>query len=110
MLIDKPGIREIAFYENDGGVASTFADIEDLAQECRFSACSHTQETGCRVIEAVTNGELPQERPQSYHKMKRELDYLSERKHKSEDRVEKERRRDIALFAKAIKETKGQRE
>ena len=56
MLIDNPGIREIAFYENDGGMGSTFADIEYLAQECRFSDCSHISEHGCNVLRAVENG------------------------------------------------------
>ena len=106
MLIDNPGIREIAFYGNDGGVKNTYADIEHFAQECRFSDCSHMHKTGCRVIEAVANGELPQERLESYYKMKRELDYLTERQHKSADRVEKDRWRDVALKIKTINKTK----
>lgn len=106
MLIDNPGIREIAFSDNDGGIGNAFSDIEQLALGCRFSDCSHMHEVGCRVIEAAANGKLPQERLESYYKMKRELDYLSERQHKSSNRVEKERWRDVALFAKAMKKTK----
>ncbi len=106
MLIDNPGIREIAFHDNDGGIESSFSDIEHLAQGCRFSDCNHMHEVGCRVLEAVANGKFSQERLESYYKMKRELDYLSERQHKSADRVEKERWRDVALFAKAMKKTK----
>ena len=109
MLIDNPGIREIAFYDNDGGIESAFSDIEHLAQGCRFSDCNHMHKVGCRVIEAAANGELPQGRLESYYKMKRELDYLSERQHKSADRVEKERWRDVALSAKAMKKTKRKR-
>jgi ribosome biogenesis GTPase len=106
MLIDNPGIREIAFHENDGGVASAFADIEGLALECRFSDCTHSHELGCRVLEAAANGELPQKRLESYHKMKRELDYLAQRQHKSADRVEKERWKGIAMYAKELKKKK----
>jgi len=109
MLIDNPGIREIAFSGNDGGVESTYEDIESFAQGCRFSDCNHTHVTGCRVIEAATNGELSQERLESYHKMKRELDHRTERQNKSSDRVEKERWRDVALFSKAMKKKKKKR-
>ncbi|BCS88662.1 hypothetical protein PSDVSF_19040 [Pseudodesulfovibrio sediminis] len=80
-----------------------------LARECRFSDCTHTQECGCRVLEAVAGGELSQDRLESYHKMKRELAYLSERQHKSADRVEKERWRDVALFAREIKKYRKKR-
>jgi ribosome biogenesis GTPase len=106
MLIDNPGIREIAFHENEGGVESAFADIESLAQGCSFSNCSHMHEPGCRVLEAATNREIPPERLESYYKMKRELGYLSERQHKSADRVEKERWRDVALHIKKGKKIK----
>ncbi len=109
MLIDNPGIREIAFYDNDGGVESAFADIENLAKECRFSDCNHMHKFGCRVMEDVANGELSRERLESYYKMKRELDYLSERQRKSADRVEKERRKDIALLVKAMKKNKSKK-
>ena len=39
--------------------------------------------------------------------MKRELEYLTHRQHKSADRVEKERWKEIALKIKAIKKSKG---
>lgn len=109
MIIDNPGIREIAFHENGDGVDNVFADIELLAQECRFSDCTHTQERDCRVLEAVAEGKLSQDRLESYYKMKRELEYLSERRHKSADRVEKERWRDIALRGKAMKKNRKKR-
>ena len=103
MIIDNPGIREIAFWEADDGVASVFPDIEKLARECRFGDCGHEREPGCRVLEAVASGELAEGRLENYRKMKRELEYLIQRQHKSADRVEKERRKDIALQVKALK-------
>jgi ribosome biogenesis GTPase len=105
MMIDNPGIREIAFYDNDGGVESAFADIEQLAQGCRFPDCSHLHAYGCRVLEAVANGELSRERLESYYKMKRELDYLSDRQHNSADRVEKKRWKGVSMRVKAMKKT-----
>ena len=103
VMVDNPGIREIAFSESGDGISSSFADIEEYAAECRFSDCTHMHEPGCRVIQAVESGELPQERLNSYHKMQRELSYLEDRKHKSADRIEKERWKYVALKIKDLK-------
>jgi ribosome biogenesis GTPase len=103
MVIDNPGIREIAFWDVDKGIETTFPEIEKLRQGCRFTNCSHTHEPGCRVLEAVDEGELSRDRLENYRKMKRELTYLAQRQHKSADRVEKERWKDVALKIKALK-------
>jgi len=91
MVIDNPGIREIAFWEVGTGIEASFPEIETLSLECRFTACSHTHEPGCRVLGAVGEGEISMDRLENYRKMKRELEYLSRRRNKSADRVEKER-------------------
>lgn len=106
MIIDNPGIREVAFWDADKGVESAFPEIERLAADCRFSDCSHAHEPGCRVLQAVADGEIAQERLDSYHKMNRELTYLAERRHKSADRVEKERWKEVALKVKSLKKSK----
>ena len=103
MVIDNPGIREIAFWDDDGGIKVAFPEIEHFAGKCRFSNCGHTHEPGCRVLQAVTEGEISQNRLENYRKMKRELGYLSHRRHKSADRVEKERWKEVALKVKAMK-------
>lgn len=97
MLMDNPGIREIAFYEDGQGLENTFREIETLARRCRFADCYHQQEPGCAVLHAVETGDLKHARLVSYHKMKREMQYLSDRRTKSADRIEKERWQDIAL-------------
>ena len=102
MVIDNPGIREIAFWSDGTGAGAAFPEIEALAAECRFSDCSHTSEPGCRVLRAVKAGDITQARLESYNKMKRELDYLSQREHKSADRIEKERWKEVALKIKSI--------
>ena len=103
MVIDNPGVREIAFWDGDGGLELTFPEIERLALECRFSDCSHMHEPGCRVNQALIGGEITNERIESYHKMKREIMYLSDRQHKTSDRIEKERWKGVALKIKTIK-------
>ena len=107
MVIDNPGIREIAFWDGDGGIELAFPEIEKLALECRFSDCSHMREPGCRVNQALVEGEITNERIESYHKMKREMMYLSDRQHKTSDRVEKERWKAVALKIKADKKRWG---
>lgn len=103
MVIDNPGIREIAFWDDDGGIEVAFPEIESRARGCRFSDCSHMHEPGCQVLQAATDGEISPDRLESYRKMKRELTYLSQRQHKSADRVEKERWKAVASEIKAIK-------
>ena len=103
MVIDNPGIREIAFWEVDRGIEAAFPEIEKLGLGCRFANCSHTHEPGCRVLGAVDEGEISRGRLENYRKMKRELEYLSHRQHKSAERVEKERWKEVALKIKAMK-------
>lgn len=102
MIIDNPGIREISFWDIDQGVESTFPEIGTLGAECRFSDCTHTHEPGCRVLTAVQDGELTEARLENYRKMKRELEYISSRRNKSADRVEKERWKEVTMRIKAI--------
>ncbi|MCP4020982.1 MAG: ribosome small subunit-dependent GTPase A [Desulfobacteraceae bacterium] len=108
MVIDNPGIREIAFWDDEGGIENAFPEIENLARACRFSDCSHTNEPDCQVLFGVKNGEIRLDRLDSYHKMKRELMYLSQRQHKSADRVEKERWKEVSLKLKAMKKRRNQ--
>ncbi|WP_027359123.1 ribosome small subunit-dependent GTPase A [Desulforegula conservatrix] len=103
MLIDNPGIREIAFWEVDKGMGSAFPEIEAIGKECRFTNCSHTHEPGCMVLGAVEEGKISIDRLENFRKMKREMEYLSDRQHKSADRVEKERWKDITMQIKTIK-------
>ncbi|KIX15623.1 ribosome small subunit-dependent GTPase A [Dethiosulfatarculus sandiegensis] len=103
MVIDNPGIREIAFWDTQNGVRSAFPEIEALAGGCRFTDCTHTHEPGCRVLEAVADQKLGQDRLDAYHKMKREMDFLGQRQEKSADRLEKERWKEVSLKVRGIK-------
>ena len=106
LLMDNPGIREIAFSRTGDGLEATFADILELAQSCRFADCSHRSEPGCAVLHAVASGELPQERLDNYHKMQREMDYVQARSEKSADFVERERWKDVAMEIKRMNRRK----
>ncbi len=103
LLMDNPGIREIAFYDDGDGLDTTFADIQELAEACRFADCSHRHEPGCAVVDAVDRGDLQAARLESFHKMQREMEFISERRNKSADRIEKERWQDVSRLIKQIK-------
>lgn len=62
VLVDTPGIREVGIWTDTDAVAETFADIDELAEHCRFRDCAHRSEPGCAVLAAVADGSLPAER------------------------------------------------
>ncbi|MFF0482351.1 ribosome small subunit-dependent GTPase A [Streptomyces sp. NPDC004435] len=72
VLIDTPGLRGVGLWDAEAGVGQTFAEIEDLAAECRFHDCSHESEPGCAVLAALDDGSLPVRRLESYRKLVRE--------------------------------------
>lgn len=73
LVIDTPGMRELGLETAD--LTKSFADIDELAQQCRFRDCSHTHEAGCAVQTAITNGSLAAERLISYQKLQKEASY-----------------------------------
>ena len=77
-VIDTPGMR--AFALDDADVEDVFADIAALAQECRFSDCSHGSEPGCAVRRAVAEGRIPQKQLESYLRLKREAERRQKRR------------------------------
>jgi ribosome biogenesis GTPase / thiamine phosphate phosphatase len=72
IVIDTPGIRELQLWDS-GGLDEAFADVEELAAECRFNDCSHNTEPGCAVKAALGSGELSRERHAGWLKLQREL-------------------------------------
>ncbi|MGR5118501.1 ribosome small subunit-dependent GTPase A [Vibrio astriarenae] len=72
VLIDTPGMRELQLADCEQGVSETFADVESLASQCRFSDCSHDSEPGCAIQAALASGELELRRLNNYQKLLRE--------------------------------------
>jgi ribosome biogenesis GTPase len=69
-LIDTPGMRELKLTGEEN--LDLFADIEALAENCRFADCGHGSEPGCAVQEALHDGELSPERWRNYLKLRDE--------------------------------------
>ncbi len=75
MIIDTPGMRELGMWNAEEGINKTFEDIEELTHLCKYSDCTHTNEPGCKVLEAIENGELSEERFSQYLKLLKESQY-----------------------------------
>jgi ribosome biogenesis GTPase len=72
MLLDTPGMRELQLAACEQGIEETFAEISELAAQCRFSDCRHRNEPGCMIQKAIHAGELDQRRLDNYLKLLRE--------------------------------------
>jgi len=58
IFIDNPGMREVGIVDLSDGLNRTFEEIIFLSRNCKYKDCSHTNEAGCAIIEAVEKGEI----------------------------------------------------
>ena len=100
LLIDNPGIRELALWSADQGLGDAFQDIEDLAPDCQFRDCRHESEPGCAVRRAVENRELGADRLESFRALGKELRFLELRQDGAARRTENKK---TAVIHKAAK-------
>ena len=70
-IIDTPGMRELGIW-NMNQENSAFGMIYRLAEECKFSNCTHTVEPHCRIQEALHSGEITQEEYKQFIKLEHE--------------------------------------
>jgi ribosome biogenesis GTPase len=71
LVIDTPGLRELALLDGDG-LAETFGEIQAVAAACRFGDCRHASEPGCAVRAAIADGSLAADRLDAYRKLEKE--------------------------------------
>ena len=81
VIMDTPGMRELALVSDASDLDAGFADIAALAETCRFGDCRHEGEPGCAVQAAIDAGEIPAGRLDEYKKLEREAQYDAERRH-----------------------------
>ena len=75
IIIDTPGMRELANIGASKGLNKTFGDITSLAQSCQFGNCTHIHEPGCSVLKAVETGRLNKKHYQNFLKLRKESEY-----------------------------------
>lgn len=72
LLLDVPGMRELKVAQLESSLAEIFADIETLAEQCKFRDCDHSDEPGCAVREAIETDQIDERRLINYQKLIRE--------------------------------------
>jgi ribosome biogenesis GTPase / thiamine phosphate phosphatase len=102
LLLDTPGMRELQLYADEEALDTAFADVAELAAECRFSDCTHDHEPGCAVQAALEEGRLAPERWESYRKLQAEIRSLEVRQDK---RLRSEERKKWRQFSKSLRNT-----
>jgi len=100
IIIDNPGTREVGISNSSIGLKEVFDDISILANSCRYSDCSHTQEPNCAVLGALKEGIIDKDKYKNFLKLKKESEFyeMTEQEKKEKDRK----------FGKFIKKAKEQ--
>ena len=80
LIIDTPGMRELQSWDADRALEDAFADVEALAEDCRFRDCRHVAEPRCAVRAAVGEGRLAPSRLAHYHRLRAEREALERRR------------------------------
>lgn len=73
IAIDTPGMRELQI--STGDLSKTFEDIDELALKCKYKNCTHNDEPGCAIRQAIHNGTLSEKRFENHQKLQREMSY-----------------------------------
>ncbi len=70
-VADTPGLKALGLHDIEPEeIDGYFPEIRPLVADCQFSNCTHMQEPGCAVIEAVEAGLIHPERYESYFRMR----------------------------------------
>lgn len=78
-LIDSPGVRDFApAIERLEPRSLGFVEVARLAADCRFLDCQHLREPGCAVRASLEAGTLHPRRYESYRRLRRLREKLSE--------------------------------
>ena len=66
-LIDTPGMRGLGLA--DDMEEDSFEDVKALSNECSFAKCDHDKTEGCAIKDAVSRGDLNQNRVDNFLKL-----------------------------------------
>ena len=95
LVLDTPGMRELGLVEAEDGLEETFDDVAAIIDGCRFRDCTHADEPGCAIREAVGSGVISMQRWDSYQKLQKELSYEERRRDLGAALAEKSKWRQI---------------
>lgn len=70
-VADLPGIRRLSLWDTEPEeLDGYFPELRTLVPHCQFNDCTHRNEPGCAVIEAVKTGGVSPERYESYLRLR----------------------------------------
>ena len=76
-VADTPGFSSLELdnsdYELKEKLSECFRDFEPFLNDCKFTSCTHTKESGCGIIEAVKRREIEESRHKSYVELFEEM-------------------------------------
>ena len=69
-IADTPGFSSLDFETNDiimkDDLAECFPEFSEFLGLCKFTSCSHINDKGCRIVEALNEGKIHKSRHESY--------------------------------------------
>lgn len=69
-IADTPGFSSLDFETNDiimkDDLAECFPEFSEYLGSCKFTSCSHINDKGCRIVEALNEGKIHKSRHESY--------------------------------------------
>ncbi|MBB6610999.1 ribosome small subunit-dependent GTPase A [Pontibacter sp. Tf4] len=69
-IIDTPGIKELGIVDiSKNQLGHYFPEMRERMNQCRFNNCTHFNEPGCAIVEAVRHNEISLTRYESYLSM-----------------------------------------
>lgn len=101
LILDTPGMRELGLWDGASGLKAAFADVEALAETCRFRDCAHAAEPGCAVQAAIDDGTLSPDRRDSYRKLLREQAHHARQQ---DAHLQRDRQQEIKRISKSLKQ------
>jgi ribosome biogenesis GTPase len=104
MVIDTPGMRELGIFDITQGLRETFNKVENLAKNCKFRNCTHTNEPQCAVKEAIQAGIIQQIDFDNYLKIK-----LEDKEYKTTIAAKRKKEKTLSKTVKKIVKHKKKR-
>jgi len=81
-IADTPGFSSLDFETNDiimkDDLAYCFPEFREYLGECKFTSCAHVNDKGCKILEALKDGEIQESRHESYVALYNEVKDIKE--------------------------------
>ncbi|WP_295898794.1 ribosome small subunit-dependent GTPase A [uncultured Bdellovibrio sp.] len=110
LLMDTPGMRQLALVDQEDGVEGLFEDIVELGSSCRFRDCAHQGEPGCAIQAALEDGSLQEDRWESYLKLQKEIAFQARKEDKNKFAADKKKWKQISKDLRVRLKQKGRGE